>query len=179
MPQQYYSVESYAARRSIGYLCKRAHLLLVERIEPALAASDLTFTQYVVLIQLRDGDPLTATDLGTLLCHDSGALTRVLDQLEARELIRRERSREDRRSIQLRLTDRGREVIDAVLPRVIDRLNVALAGTPRADFTALIGLLTRMVTRLEGTSAAPKSARRAPAAAGRGKKGRQLPGGIA
>ena len=176
MPQQHYSVSSYVARRSIGYLCKRAHLLLVERLEPALAASDLTFTQYVVLIQLRDGGPLTATELGTMLCHDSGALTRVLDQLEGRELIQRERSREDRRTVQLRLTERGRSVIEAVLPRVVDRLNAALAGVSRADFGALIRLLTGLVAQLESAAPAPKGARRTAATAAGAKKARELPG---
>ena len=174
MPQQHYSVAGYAARRSIGYLCKRAHLLLVARIEPALAASNLTFTQYVVLLQLRDGGPLIASDLGAMLCHDSGALTRVLDQLEARELIQRERSRKDRRSIQLRLTERGRAVIEAVLPPVVDRLNAALAGISRTDFAVLIRLLTALVAQLEGTESDSRTER------GRGvptraKKARELP----
>jgi DNA-binding MarR family transcriptional regulator len=172
MPQQHYTVASYVARRSLGYLCKRSHLLLVERIEPALAANDLTFTQYVVLIQLRDGGTLNASELGAMLCHDSGALTRVLDQLEARELIQRERSRTDRRSIQLRLTDRGRGLIEAVLPGVVDRLNAALVGLSRADFTVLVRLLTKLVAQLETKETAARTAQR-PAAA-RVKKAREV-----
>lgn len=168
MPQQHYSVASYAARRSLGYLCKRSHLLLVERIEPALVASDLTFTQYVVLIQLRDGGPLNPSELGAMLCHDSGALTRVLDQLEARALIQRERSREDRRSVQLRLTERGRELIEAVLPGVIERLNVALAGLSRADFSVLIRLLTKLVAQLESRHSRSKGELRAKKSRGLG-----------
>lgn len=177
MPQQHYSVAGYVARRSLGYLCKRSHLLLVERLEPALAASDLTFTQYVVLIQLRDGGPTTASELGAMMCHDSGALTRVLDQLEARALIQRERSRKDRRAIQLRLTEPGRGLIEAVLPRVVDRLNTALAGLSHADFTVLIRLLTKLVAQLETTGSSPKSEPR-PAAA-RARKARELPGELA
>jgi DNA-binding MarR family transcriptional regulator len=170
MPQQHYSVASYSARRSLGYLCKRSHLLLVERIEPALAASHLTFTQYVVLIQLRDGGPLTASELGAMLCHDSGALTRVLDQLEARQLIERERSRKDRRTIQLRLTEGGRALIEAVLPRVVEQLNAALASLSRADFALLVRLLSRLVAQLEGSEAA------ADGAVHGGKKARELSG---
>ena len=157
MPQQHYSVARYAARSSIGYLCKRSHLLLIGRIEPALASCDLTFTQYVVLMQLRDGGTLNASELGAMLCHDSGALTRVLDQLEARELIQRERSRKDRRSVQLHLTDRGHKLIDAVLPGVVDRMNAALAGFSRADFTVLIRLLTKLVGQLEATESSARS----------------------
>src|SRR5579862_8166724 len=108
MPQRYYRADTYSARRSIGFLLKRAHALIVERIEPDLAQTGLTFTQYVVLIHLRDRPAVSATLLCDQLCHDSGALTRVLDQLEARNFIQRERSREDRRSVLLQLTERGR-----------------------------------------------------------------------
>ena len=172
MPQQHYSVASYAARRSIGYLCKRSHLLLVQRIEPALAARELTFTQYVVLLQLRDGGSLNASELGAMLCHDSGALTRVLDQLEARELIQRERSRKDRRSIQLRLTERGRGLIEEVLPGVVERLNSALGGLSRSDFTVLIRLLSKLLAQLESTEPGAKGEQRP--AAGRARKAREL-----
>ena len=149
MPQQHYRVDNYLARRSIGFLLKRAHSLLVERIEPALADSELTFTQWVVMMHLRDGLAVNPTVLCAQLCHDSGALTRLLDQLEARELIQRERSREDRRSIELRLTERGRAVIDGVLPGVVERLNEALDGYARLDLTELTRLLTKLIAQLE------------------------------
>jgi DNA-binding MarR family transcriptional regulator len=159
MPQQHYQAATYESRRSIGFLLKRAHLLLIERTEPALAAADLTFTQYVVLMHLREGEDVNPTVLCALLRHDSGALTRVLDQLEARGLIQRERSREDRRSLQLRLTEQGRGVIEAVIPGVVERLNDALAGVSRADFSELIRLLSKLLEHLETHAQTSASAR--------------------
>ena len=155
MPQQYYRVETYSARRSIGYLLKRAHSLIAERIEPELAQAGLTFTQYVVLIHLRDRPAVSATVLCELLCHDSGALTRVLDQLEARDFIQRERSREDRRSVLLQLTERGREALEALLPGVIARLNETLSDFSRSELTELMRLLTKLIGDLESSTGAP------------------------
>jgi DNA-binding MarR family transcriptional regulator len=168
MPMQHYHADTYVSRRSIGFLLKRAHLLLAERIEPVLAAADLTFTQYVVLKHLVDGEAVNPTVLCVQLCHDSGALTRVLDQLETRELIRRERSREDRRSIRLRLTERGRGVLEAVVPGVVERLNEALGGLSRADFGELTRLLTKLLEQLEGQVVTSPS--------GRSKKAREWHG---
>ena len=106
---QHYRPEVYEARGSVGYLLKRAHLLMLDQLESVVAGSDITITQWVVMMYLRDGLAINARDLCSQLRHDSGALTRLIDQLEARALVQRERSREDRREVQLRLTDAGRE----------------------------------------------------------------------
>jgi DNA-binding MarR family transcriptional regulator len=66
-----------------------------------LAEQGFTFTQWVVMMHLRDGLALNARELCVQLRHDSGAVTRVLDQLEARGLVQRERSLEDRREVKL------------------------------------------------------------------------------
>src|SRR6202171_2067153 len=93
---QHYRAERYKARSSVGYLIKRAHSLLIDQLEAAVAGSDITATQWVVLMHLRDGLAINASDLCSQLRHDSGALTRVIDQLQARGLVQRERSREGR-----------------------------------------------------------------------------------
>jgi len=55
-------------------------------------------------MSVRDGIALNPKDICIQLRHDSGALTRVLDQLESRGLVLRQRSAEDRRAIELHLT---------------------------------------------------------------------------
>src|ERR1700676_3869767 len=130
---QHYRAESYKARSSVGYLIKRAHSLLIDQLEAAVAGSDITATQWVVLMHLRDGLAINATDLCSQLRHDSGALTRVIDQLEARGLVQRERSREDRRAVQLRLTDAGVATVAALVPRVVDKVNLRLGASPGAE----------------------------------------------
>src|SRR5689334_19625970 len=97
MPKQYYRAETYRARDSIGYLMKRVTSMMTDRIEASFESHGFTFTQWLVLMYLRDGIGITTAGICREMRHDSGALTRVIDQLEERGLITRNRSREDRR----------------------------------------------------------------------------------
>src|SRR5580693_4859337 len=133
MLMQHYRAELYHARSSVGYLLKRAHMLMLDQMEPVVAGSDITITQWVVMMHLREGLAVNASDLCAQLRHDSGALTRLIDQLEARGLVQRERSREDRRAVELRLTDAGLKSLETLLPKVIDRINFALRDFSRAE----------------------------------------------
>ena len=146
---QHYRPEMYTARSSVGYLLKRAHALLIDQLEGAVAGSEITATQWIVLMHLRDGLAINASDLCSQLRHDSGALTRVIDQLEARGLVQRERSRADRREVQLRLTDAGTQMVASLVPKVVDRFNFALREFSRAEAAELNRLLTKLIGSLD------------------------------
>lgn len=154
MPTQHYQPDTYLARNSIGYLLKRAHLQLTDRLEPALEARGFTFTQWVILMHLRDGLALNARVLCTQLRHDSGALTRVIDQLESRGLVSRERSRRDRREVQLQLTAQGRATVESTIPTVVELLNGALGGFTSQELGELTRLLTKLTAQLEAAGEA-------------------------
>jgi DNA-binding MarR family transcriptional regulator len=155
---QHYRPESYQARGSIGYLLKRAHMLMLDQLEAVVATSDITITHWIVMMHLREGLAINASDLCAQLRHDSGALTRLIDQLEARGLVQRERSREDRRAVQLRLTDAGVATLASLLPKVVDKLNFALRDFTRAEATELNRLLSKLITSIEGASSQPGAA---------------------
>ena len=149
MSKRHSRLGAYTERGGIGFLLKRAHTLLVARIEPELAKASLTFTQWIILMCLRDKLVINATELSTHLCYDMGALTRVLDQLGTLTLIKRERGLEDRRTVKLCLTERGREVLDRLLPRVVHQLNAGLHGFSATSLAELTRLLTKLIVRLE------------------------------
>src|SRR5271170_2545024 len=112
MPKQYYRLKGYDSRRSIGYLLRRAGKLITGRIEALFVKEDVSFVQWVILMNLRDGLRMTAAELCQHLCHDSGALTRVIDQMEERGWVRRKRSVKDRRMVALELTKEGRKITE-------------------------------------------------------------------
>src|SRR6201992_4204587 len=95
--QQHYDVSTYRAQNSVGYLTKRAHSLMLDVLEPMLAEKGFSFVQYVILSWLRDGIAVNPKDICAQYRHDSGALTRVIDQLAERGLVERTRGDEDRR----------------------------------------------------------------------------------
>jgi len=146
---KHYAAASFKARQSIGYLLKRAHGLLMERAEAAFENHDITFTQWVILLRLRDGLGNTAAELCRGVGHDSGALTRVLDQLEKRRLIERSRSKQDRRVVELSLTRQGHAMLESLIPVTVDKLNEAVGEFSAAEFREFMRLLEKLIATLE------------------------------
>jgi DNA-binding MarR family transcriptional regulator len=81
--------------------------------------------------------------------HNSGALTRVIDQLEEKGFIERLRRDRDRRKVELQLTDAGRKVIGELVPLVVQTLNQALQDFSSDEVSELIRLLTKFNLSLE------------------------------
>jgi DNA-binding MarR family transcriptional regulator len=146
---KHYDVNSYTSGNSLGYLVKLAHILMLDRANEAFVGHDLSFMQWIVLVRLREGRELTASDLCRVLRHDTGALTRMLDQLEERGYLQRNRSREDRRVVHLQLTDDGLKKATELTPLIVDRLNDALADFSKAEFAELCRLLTKLIDKLD------------------------------
>lgn len=87
------------------------------RLSQRGSQGNLTPSQFGVLEALYHLGPMCQTDLGTKLLKSSGNITLVIDNLEKRELVRRVRSHEDRRFIQVSLTEQGQELIALIFPR--------------------------------------------------------------
>lgn len=149
MIEQYYRAETYKAQTSIGYLVKRGYSLCLNALEPVLEKHGFTFFQYQILAWLRDGIALNPSDICTQYRHNSGALTRVIDQLEEKGLIERLRRDRDRRKVELQLTDAGREVIESLVPLVVEQLNLALRDFSSGEVQELIRLLIKLNGSLE------------------------------
>jgi DNA-binding MarR family transcriptional regulator len=149
MLKQYYNSETYTARNSAGYLVKRAHGLFLDALEPGLVEHGLNYTQYAVMMALRDSIALNSRDICINLRHDSGALTRVLDQLEARGLVERRRSTEDRRAVELHLTAQGQAMLRAAVPAVVERINSAVREFSHAEMDELLRLLNKLILGLQ------------------------------
>ena len=144
-PVAFYTPESLQPETSVGLLMKRVMQSLMLQIDRRLLAHDLTHAQWLPLYHLAKGGCDTMAALARDQSLDPGAMTRALDRLEAKGLLRRVRSLQDRRVVKLELTDAGREVsrhVPAVLSEV---LNAHLSGFSEAEWQLLLGLLQRMV----------------------------------
>jgi DNA-binding MarR family transcriptional regulator len=156
--RQHYSAESFHLQDSIGYLVKRTQRLMHDRIEAVFASQGITFQQWVVLMHLRDGLATTTAGLCQELRHDSGAMTRLIDQLDERGFIGRQRQEADRRIVDLELTAAGRKMVESLIPLAVDTLNGALAGFTKADVAQMQGLLRKIITRVGELNAEAEAA---------------------
>lgn len=100
---------------------QRMQSLASKSIESTLKEFGLTKSDFDVLATLRrKGTPLTPTELYQSALLSSGAMTAKLDKLQARELIARLPSGDDRRSLLVALTDSGLALIDRAVSAHVD-----------------------------------------------------------
>jgi DNA-binding MarR family transcriptional regulator len=76
-------------------------------------------------------------------------MTRKIDALEKRGLVRRVRSAEDRRAIKLELTPEGRKLYPKALAAAVSMANEFLEGFTKAEVKALEGFLKRILENVE------------------------------
>ena len=106
----------------------RAGKAVVARVKSRLSAEGLTFTQFGVLEAILHKGPLTQRELGRKVLTSAGNLTDVIDELEARGLVRRVRLAADRRSVQVELTQSGTALIERMFPHHARDIVAAMAA---------------------------------------------------
>ncbi|MEB3358539.1 MAG: MarR family transcriptional regulator [Synechococcales bacterium] len=103
------------APQSLGYRIKLLSQLLSRKLQEELQPYGLTPFHWVVLCCLWEQDGLSTSALGEKLRQVGGTLTGVIDRMEERDLVRRERDACDRRIWRIWLTEAGRH-LEEVLP---------------------------------------------------------------
>ena len=83
---------------------------IVRRYIPLLNELDLTYTQYITLLALWEKDHITVKELGEKLYLDSGTLTPLLNKLEKKGYIIKNKSDKDGRELVVIVTDKGLEL---------------------------------------------------------------------
>jgi len=121
---------------SIGVLVGMVRSEIVRKMEAELQASgaDLRFTQFLILKRLAHMGPMSASELARAVELDGGAMTRQLDQLERKGLLRRQPHEQDRRALRIELTSAGDALWRQITPcndRVLDAAQKALNPTER------------------------------------------------
>ena len=106
---------------------------------------ELTAMQWEPFLLLHLGRADTVAALAREGNANCSAMTRLLDRLEEKGLVRRQRSDVDRRVVHLGLTEKGREVGDAIEPLVNAELNGHLRGFSETEVATLLQLLGRML----------------------------------
>jgi len=153
---QHYDPYNFNPKNSLGYLLKTNHLLIHECADRVLANHELSFIQWIALTKMKEGLAETASDLCRSMSHDNGAITRMLDQLESRGFVERERSQQDRRVVKLKITDSGRIKLAELTPPLIMNLNKALEPLSATEFEELNRLLMKLKVCFEQTAADAK-----------------------
>ena len=148
-PSVFYQAESYRPEDSVGYLMRQILNRVGQDIERQLAHTDLTNAQWIPLFKLYSGQATTVAELARE-CHlDAGAMTRMLDRLEAKGLCRRVRSETDRRVVNIELTAAGTKSASDI-PEILSGVqNAHLAGFSAQEFETLREYLRRILNNAQ------------------------------
>ena len=130
----------------------RLAALLDRELDVVFERYGLTGGEFDVLATLRRSAPdegLTPTDLAQSTMVSTGGMTKRLDALERRGLIRRDPCEDDRRSIFVVLTPQGRALIDEAVVAHVENEERLLAGLTKRDRDRLAGLLRALALGLD------------------------------
>jgi len=115
----------------------RATDSLNSKINSFLSESGLSESQFHVLDALFHLGDLSQKDLAKKLLKSGGNITMVVDNLEDRKFVKRERSKKDRRLIYVHLTGKGEKKIKNTLPGIVDMLTKEMKRISADEQTVL------------------------------------------
>ncbi len=148
---QIYDIETYQPAGCVGQLLYRVRAAQMNALDeelardPDLAALEISAAQYVIISVLAKRGVDSAAQLCKDLSYDGGAMTRMIDRLEAKGLISRRRCPEDRRLVKLELTKAGVAALPKLRACSVRVLNHFLRGFSQTEARQLEAFMVRML----------------------------------
>jgi len=149
MPKIYEEIKQHKPLRSPGQMAVitifRTADVLRHAVERSLSAFGLSNEQYNVLRILRGAgeNGLPTLEISSRMLSRSPNITRLLDKLIAKKLVRRTRPKEDRRVVIVSVTAQGLELL-AHLDEVVDEVFDNFPPTTKAEIETLVEVLDRI-----------------------------------
>ena len=142
--RQHKPFQSPAHKAAVSLL--RTSNLLVRHYTAVVGRRDITLQQYNVLRILRGASPtgLPTLDIGDRMVEQTPGITRLLDRLEKKQLVLRERSSTDRRQVMVRITSAGLELLAQLDAPVNDADLTGMATLDGARLSQLQELLDQI-----------------------------------
>jgi MarR family transcriptional regulator, lower aerobic nicotinate degradation pathway regulator len=138
-------VASYVLEHQAGHLLRRAHQRHTTIFQDGMGDVQLTPTQYAALVKIRDTGQISQNQLGRLTAMDPATIQGVVQRLAARGLVDRTPDLHDRRLMQLRLTAKGRALVQTAVARGIAITEATLSPLSEAERPLFLSLLRKLI----------------------------------
>jgi len=138
-------------QRTLPIALLRAREAVLERLRPVLAGEDMTEQQWRIMRVLEERPHIEAKQLSALACIHPSSVTRILQTLEKKKMVRIEKSKTDGRRITISVSRRGTAFIDSVSPEIL-RIYAEIESIIGRDvIDRTLDQLDRITTALERT----------------------------
>ena len=148
------TLDDCSANRAPGRLLRRIDKLMAAYVEARFASLDISFMQWIALKVIREGKVGNAGELARELAITTGATTRMIDVLEGRGLIARDRGGADRRVVHLAITPAGKDAVTELQHHVVDAWNEVLVDFEQSEVDTVIAGLMRVLAAAERVTGA-------------------------
>ena len=138
----------YSLNESLAFLVNRTGSAMSSAFSQELRSLDLTVPMFRVLAGLWTSGEQSLNGLADLTCVELSTLSRQVAALSKQKLVMRTKSQLDSRSINIRLTERGRHMVERLLPAVERHERAAFAGISAMDARRLRQLLNRVYANI-------------------------------
>ncbi len=141
------------APEAMGGLIRDTFRAMIKSVEQEFDESEFQLPEWLTLKLIGSGRIKCVGDVSRELGTESGGSTRLVDRLEMRGLLRRQRSQTDRRMVGIILTEDGHKMLHSVQPRLAEFWRQKLSVFTDMETAQLFSLLSRM--RMELNSGGP------------------------
>ncbi|QBR03066.1 MarR family winged helix-turn-helix transcriptional regulator [Paraburkholderia pallida] len=142
---EHYTRASFSPTQNVGFMLIRARKQIVTEMDAAFSHLGVTGAQVGILLAMQRGVASTPIELSKRLSVDTGLMTRMLDKLERQGLLERARSADDRRVVNLAMTQKGRQVAAEMPAIAAVVLDAKLKKFTKAEFEELDRLLQKFI----------------------------------
>ena len=140
-----YDVDSFVPHESIGAYIGRVRKAALDLAENELAPHGISGSEWFVILMVKNHIASAPTELCKMLVYDPGAMTRLIDRLEEKGLVRRLRAEDDRRAQRLELTAEGKAIYPKIVTALVKVYNQLLRGFTKTEVNQLQDMLKRML----------------------------------
>jgi DNA-binding MarR family transcriptional regulator len=137
---------SAAGSERVASLVARFRRIVSSAATCRLERAGKSIHEHRVLAELTHNGPRRQGDLADATAQHPAAISRLVDELEARALVRRRRDEEDRRQVIVELTARGRARFRAERPLVRGAIDEVLSPLAPPDQRRLVQLLETVLS---------------------------------
>ena len=132
--------------QAIGFVVNRTAYMMRQLARETFAELGLALTpeELALLAHLWQEDGRTQGELADCSIRDRTTVTRILDRMSKKGLVRREPGRTDRRRVRAWLTEKGKKLEQTVLPLAGGRLRQLTAGIPPEEMRITLNSLRRI-----------------------------------
>ena len=135
---------------SVGFLLARTARSMKRALEARLSEYNITATQYIVLSLLSEEDGISLSKLGRRLYFDNPTITGIVDRMERDGLVERRRVADDRRGINVFLTQKGKQLLGIIETFAEDINDQAMSEFTKSDRDKFVITLDSIWKKMNG-----------------------------